>query len=146
MYEEIVLDNVPEWLQKDIVTTCHEVPVAGGGSGTEVAHFYSPRLIRWAVESWLRGVPGDADPSALQRALLVALADPRAFRAYLRLPDAFCDAYLEELANLNKRRSELVDMKRLLSSRSSFRPWTSSRVMRTALCVVAAIAVVHALI
>ena len=144
MNEEIVLDNVPEWLQKDIVTTHHEVPVAGGGSGTEISHFYSPRLLRWTVESWLHDIPSDADASALQRTLLVALADPRAFRAYLRLPDAFCETYLEELAKLNKRRSELVDMKRLLES-GARRSWKSARFLGIALCVVVVIAAAGAL-
>lgn len=145
MHEEIVLDNVPEWLQKDIVTTCHEVPVASGGSGTELTYFYSPRLVRWAVESWLQEIPSDADPRALQRSLLVALSDSRAFRAYLRLPDAFCETYLEELAKLNNQRVDLVEMKRLLTSGT--RPsWRSARVLGTALCAVAVIAAAGALL
>jgi len=144
MNDEIVLDNVPEWLQKDIVTTHHEVPVAGGGSGTEVSHFYSPRLLRWTVESWLHDLPSDADATALQRTLRVALADPRAFRAYLRLPDAFCETYLEELAKLNERRSGLADMKRLLAS-GSRRSWKAAHLLGVALSLVVVIAAIGAL-
>jgi len=122
MLENSLPENLPKWLQKDIVSTQHEVPVAGGRSHIVCENYYTPQVFRWAVEQWLDAVPRDADFTAFRRALPVALADTRTFHAYLRVPEAFEELYLNELAQLNQHRGELRSVQRALRKRPSLRP------------------------
>ena len=112
MQEDILPENIPSWLRKDMLSTRDEVPVAGGGSKSVRENYYTPRVYRWALEEWLQVVPADADATALRRALPAVLADTPTFHAYLRVPEAFGDVYREELAKHNEHRSELARVKR----------------------------------
>jgi hypothetical protein len=116
-------ENLPEWLQKDIVSTRYEVPDAGGGSHAVCENHYTPRVFRWALEEWLRNVPRDCDAAALRRALPIAAADTATFHAYLRVPEAFGDVYREELAKLNEHRVEKAQVKRVLKRGPYARRW-----------------------
>ena len=68
MQESNLPENLPEWLQKDIVSVRYEVPSAEGGSRTVYENHYTPRVFRWALEEWLRNIPTDGDAVALLRA------------------------------------------------------------------------------
>jgi len=119
MLEDALPSNVPAWLQKDLVSTRHEVPVANGRSHTTHENYYTPRLVRWALDQWLASVPGSADLTALQRTLQVVCADTRTFHAYLQVPDAFAEIYQEEVGKLNEHRAELDSVKRVLDTKAS---------------------------
>jgi hypothetical protein len=123
MQEYDLPENIPEWLRKDIVSTCYEVPAADGESHTVYENHYTPRLFRWALEEWLRNVPRDGDATALRRALPIALADTATFHAYLRVPEVFGEVYLEELAKLNEHRAEMAQVKRVLKRVPCVRRW-----------------------
>lgn len=116
MIDGALPSNVPAWLQKDLVSTFHEVPVANGQSHTIQQNYYTPRLLRWALDQWFASIPGGADPSALQRTLQAVCADARTFHAYLQVPEAFAETYDEEIGKLNEHRSELDSVKRVLQS------------------------------
>jgi hypothetical protein len=142
MLEDALPSNVPAWLQKDLVSTCHEVPVADGQSYTAHDNFYSPRLMRWAVDQWIESVPTPVNLCAFQRALESACADTRTFHAYLQLPEAFEETYQEELGKLNEHRSELASVKRVLDARHRTRPSGWAYLLGGSL--IAAIAIVTA--
>ena len=121
MIDDALPSNVPAWLQKDLVSTCHEVPVANGRSHTIQQNYYTPRLMRWALDQWLESLPGSSDHSALQRTLQIVCADTRTFHAYLQVPEAFADIYVEEIGKLNEHRSELDSVKRVLHENANAR-------------------------
>jgi hypothetical protein len=123
MQENSIPENLPERLQKDIVSIRYEVPAADGKSHTVYENHYSPRVFRWALEEWLRNVPRDGDAAALRRALTVALADLPTFDAYLRVPEGFGEIYLEELAELNEHRTDVARVKRVLKRGPYARRW-----------------------
>ena len=140
MREDFLPENVPEFLQKDIVTTRHEIPVASGESRTVYANYYSPSLLRWALEQWLRNVAADADPTALRRVLPIVLADSQSFHAYLRVPEAFGETYLEELAKLHEDRADLSRLKHILAPGLASRRWKLARRIGAGLLAAAALA------
>jgi len=119
MIEDALPSNVPDWLQKDFVSTCHEIPVANGRSHTVQDSFYSPRLVRWAIDQWCASIPDASDLTALQHTLQVVCADSRTFHAYLQVPEAFAEIYQEELGKQSEHRSELDSVKRVLDARSN---------------------------
>jgi len=119
MIEDTLPSNVPAWLQKDLVSTCHEVPVADGLSHTLQDNYYTPRLMRWAIDQWLANIPGSADLQALQRTLQTVCADARTFHAYLEVPEAFAEIYDEEAGKLSEHRYELASVKRVFHVDSS---------------------------
>lgn len=119
MIEDTLPSNVPAWLQKDLVSTCHEVPVANGLSHAVQDNYYTPRLVRWALDQWLVNIPNGADLSALQRTLQTVCADTRTFHAYLQVPEAFADIYDEELGKLSEHRSELASVKRVFHTKTN---------------------------
>jgi len=121
MIDDALPSNVPAWLQKDLVSTCHEVPVANGRSHTIQQNYYTPRLMRWALDQWLESLPDAANLPALQRTLQTVCADPRTFHAYLQVPEAFADIYVEEIGKLNEHRSELDSVKRVLHENANAR-------------------------
>jgi hypothetical protein len=121
MQETSLPANLPKWLQKDIVSTQHEVPVAGGRSHTVCENYYTPQVFRWAIQEWLETVPQDGDLAAFRRALPLALTDTSTFHAYLRVPEAFEELYRNELSKLNEHRGELRRVQRALKQRPSFR-------------------------
>jgi hypothetical protein len=121
MQETSLPENLPKWLQKEIISTQHEVPVAGGLSHTVCENFYTPQVFRWALQEWLETVPQDGDFAAFRRALPIALADTPTFHAYLRVPEAFEELYFGELAKLNEHRSELLRVQRALKRCPDFR-------------------------
>ncbi len=121
MIEDALPSNVPARLQKDLVSTCHEVPVANGRSHTIQQNYYTPRLVRWALDQWLASVPDAADLPALQRALQTICDDARTFHAYLQVPEAFVEIYGEEVGKLNEHRSELDSVKRVLQVKADTR-------------------------
>ena len=112
-------ENLPKWLQKDIVSTHYEVPVPDGGSHTITENYYSPQVFRWVLQEWLHCVPLDGDLAALRRALPAVLADSRTFYAYLRVPEAFEEMYRAELTKENQHRAGVRRVKRALN-RGSF--------------------------
>lgn len=116
MIEDVLPSNVPAWLQKDLLSTVHEVPVANDRSHTTRQNYYTPRLVRWALDQWFASLPRAADPTALQRALQTVCADPRAFHAYLQVPEAFAELYDEEIGRQLEHRSELDSVKRVLDA------------------------------
>lgn len=118
MTEERLPSNVPVWLEKDLVSTCHEVPVANGRSHTLQENYYSPRLVRWALEQWLANVPSAAELPALRRTLQTVCSDSRAFHAYLQVPEAFAEIYDEEIDKLAEHRSELDSVKRVFDTKA----------------------------
>ena len=69
MIEDVLPSNVPAWLQKDLVSTVHELPVANDRSHAVQQNYYTPRLVRWALDQWLASLPGAADMTAIQRTL-----------------------------------------------------------------------------
>jgi hypothetical protein len=140
MHADTLPENVPEWLQKDIVSTRHEVPIASGESRTIWENHYTTRIVRWALEEWLRHVPADGDVTALRRALPIALSDTRAFHAYLRVPEAFGETYLEEVAKLTARRAELSQVKRVLKRGPYARRWSPEGHFTAWLLIACAIA------
>jgi hypothetical protein len=119
MIEDVLPSNVPAWLQKDLVSTVHEVPVANDRSHTVQENYYTPRLVRWALDQWLASLPGAADLPALQRTLQTVCADTRTFHAYLQVPGAFADIYDEEIDKLIEHRSELDSIKRVLDANAN---------------------------
>jgi hypothetical protein len=123
MQEFELPENLPEWLRKDIVSTRYEMPEPGGGSRTVYENHYTPRVFRWALEEWLRSLPRESDAAALQRALPVAVADTETFHAYLRVPEAFGDAYRDELTKLNEHRADKAQVKRVLKRGPYARRW-----------------------
>jgi len=142
MQEIDLPQNLPEWLRKDIVSTRYEVPDAGGGSHTVYENHYTPRVFRWALEEWLQSVPRDGDAAALRRALPIAVADTATFHAYLRVPEAFGDVYLEELAKLNEHRAEVAQVKRVLKRAPYPRRWKPLGRFYSALLIAYAVAAV----
>lgn len=135
-------ENLPEWLQKDIVMTRYEVPAADGESHTVYENHYTSRVFRWALEEWLRCVPTEGDATVLRRALPIALADPATFHAYLRVPEAFGEVYQEELRKLNEHRAEMAQVKRVLKRGPYSRRWKPLGRFYTGLLVAYAIALV----
>ena len=135
-------ENLPKWLQKDIVSTRYEVPVPDGGSHTVTENYYTPQVFRWVLEEWLHSVPLDGDVTALRRSLPIVLADSRTFYAYLRVPEAFEEIYLGELEKVNQHRAGVRRVKRALNRRTF-----SSIVGRGALfaCLLLAVAVAAAI-
>ncbi len=123
MQENDLPENLPERLRKDIVSVRYEVPAADGESHTVYENHYTPRVFRWALEEWLRNVPRDGDATALRRALPTALADTATFHAYLRVPEAFGEIYLEELTKANEHRAEMARVKRVLKRGPCVRRW-----------------------
>ncbi|MBW2399210.1 MAG: hypothetical protein JRG80_08040 [Deltaproteobacteria bacterium] len=119
MADDALPSNVPAWLQKDLVSTFHEVPVANGRSHTVQQNYYTPRLVRWALDQWLASLPVAADLHALQRTLQTVCADARTFHAYLQVPEAFADIYDEEIGKLSEHRSELDSVKRVLDANAN---------------------------
>jgi hypothetical protein len=139
MQEDELPENLPKWLQKDIVSTRYEVPAADGESHTVCENHYTSRVFRWALEEWLRNVPTDGDAAALRRALPIALADAATFHAYLRVPEAFGEVYREELAKLNVHRAELAQVKRVLKRGPYARRWKPLSRFYTGLLIAYAI-------
>lgn len=119
MNDDTLPPNVPTWLQKDLLSARHEVPVANGRSHTVEHNYYSPRLLRWALDQWFASVPSRADLPTLQRTLQTVCADDRTFHAYLRVPEAFAETYDEEIEKLAERRSELDSVKRVFHVKDS---------------------------
>lgn len=140
MQEATLPENLPKRLQKDVLSTWHEVPVADRGSHTECENYYTPRVFRWALEEWLRNVPQEGDVAALRRVLPIALADTETFHAYLRVPEAFGESYSEELSKLNTHRAGVNRVKRLLRGRPSRRWWGPHAGFLTVLLASCAIA------
>lgn len=119
MIEDVLPSNVPAWLQKDLVSTVHEVPVANDRSHTIQQNYYTPRLVRWALDQWLASLPGAADMTAIQRTLQTVCADSRTFHAYLKVPEAFAEIYDEEIGRQIEHRSELDSVKRVLDANTN---------------------------
>jgi len=140
MREDFLPENVPEFLQKDIVSTRHELPVASGESRTVYANFYTPDLLRWALDEWLRNISADIDLTVLRRVLPIALADAQSFHAYLQVPEAFGEIYLEELAKVNEERAQLSHLKYALERRPALRRWKLALRMSAGLLVAGVIA------
>lgn len=118
MNEDTLPSNVPAFLQKDLVSTCHEVPVADGRSHTVQESYFTPRLMRWAVDQWFASVPDASDLTALQHTLRIVCADTRTFHAYLQVPEAFAEIYHEELGKRDAHRAEVDSVKRVLDADS----------------------------
>jgi hypothetical protein len=142
MQEDNLPENLPEWLKKDVVSTRYEVPSPDGGSHTVCENHYTPRVLRWVLEEWLRNVPEDGDATALRRALPLALEDTATFHAYLRLPETFGEVYLEELAKLNEHRSSIAQVKRVLKRGPYARRWKPLNRFYAGLLVAYAIAAI----
>ena len=142
MQEIDLPENLPERLRKDIVSTRYEVPDADGGSHTVCENHYTPRVFRWALEEWLRNIPRDGDAAALQRALPIAVADTATFHAYLQVPEAFSEVYLEEFEKLNEHRGEMAQVKRVLKRGPYARRWRPLSRFYTALLIAYAITAV----
>jgi hypothetical protein len=145
MQEANLPDNLPKRLQKDVLSTWHEVPVADRGSHSECENYYTPRVFRWALEEWLRNIPQEADVTALRRVLPIALADTESFHAYLRVPEAFGETYSEELAKLNTHQAEVNQVKRLLDARASTAWWSPQGffALLLASCAIAGFTLLH---
>jgi len=118
MIEDTLPSNVPAWLQKDLVSTCDEVPVANGRSHIVQHRYYTPRLMRWALDQWFASIPDGTDLAALNRTLQTVCADARTFHAYLQVPEAFAEIYDEEIAKLIEHRSELDSLKRVFEAKT----------------------------
>jgi hypothetical protein len=118
MNEDLLPSTVPAFLQKDLVSTRHEVPVAKGRSHTVQENYYTPRLMRWAVDQWFASVPDATDLVALQQSLRVACADTSTFHAYLQVPEAFAEIYQEEVGKRHLYRAEVDSVKRVLDAGS----------------------------
>ena len=121
MHEDTLPSNVPAFLQKDLVSTCHEVPVPEGRSHTVQENYYTPRLMRWAIDQWFASVPGADDLTALQHSLRVVCEDTPTFQAFLQVPEAYAEVYEEEIGKRNAHRAEVDSVKRGLDAKSKQR-------------------------
>jgi hypothetical protein len=137
MIEETLPSNVPAYLQKDLVSTRHEVPVANGGSRAVFENYYTPRLLGWAFTRWLHDVPKGGNPHALERALRVVCADSRTFHAYLQVPDAFAELVSEEAAKEDAHRSDCDSLKRVFDERAGSGPRSKFFLGSAAFAVIA---------
>jgi hypothetical protein len=138
MIDDTLPSNVPAYLQKDLLSTRHEVPVAKGGSHTVQENFYTPRLLRWALDQWLHSVPEGGNVLALERSLSIVCADSKTFHAYLQVPEAFEEVYLGEVDKQDVHRSEVASVTRVLEAKTG----TDSRwalILGSALVTVIAI-------
>ena len=80
--------------------------------------------------------------SALRRALPIAVADTATFHAYLQVPEAFSEVYLEEFEKLNEHRGEMAQVKRVLKRGPYARRWRPLSRFYTALLIAYAITAV----
>jgi hypothetical protein len=118
MIEDALPPNVPTRLQKDLIATRREVPVANGRSHSVPDNYYTPRLVRWALDQWLANLPGTADFTVLQHTLRTVCADTQSFHSYLQVPEAFAETYAEEIGRRNEHRAELDSVKRVLDAKA----------------------------
>ena len=114
MTDERLSSVLPASMRKDVVAVRHEVPVRQGQSRTVVESYYTPRVIHWALARWLDSVPAEGNLAAVRNAVPVALSDPESFHSYLEVPDAFLDAYEDELRKLEEHKADVDRLKRVL--------------------------------